>query len=165
MGLPARRGRSTCVDLRWVVGGYGCSRLPDGRLRGLWDARRTRHGQLITEIQKQWTEPDILEAIRLQRIYKADRIAQLVDAMFGPETEQASEDEETAWATLAPWPNLIESVGVLCEVKAITPKVVYKMWGVRSWKRGETGKQRWSGFGSTTTRPAPFCTSASSRTT
>jgi hypothetical protein len=114
-------------------------------LRALWDARRTRHGQLITEIQRQWTEPDILAAIELQRIFKAERIAQLVDTMFGPDTDKATKEDEEAWNTLAPWPNHIEAMGVLCNVKAITPKVVYKMWGgaiLEAWENWELAVMR-----------------------
>lgn len=98
-------------------------------LHGLWDARRTRYGQLITELQRQWTEPAVVESIRLHTEYPADRLGALVAKMFGPSRDIASLDERRAWSKLALWANLIESMGVLVSEKTITPRVVYKMWG------------------------------------
>lgn len=98
-------------------------------LHGLWDARRTRYGQLITELQRQWTEPAVVESIRLHTEYNADRLAALAERMFGPSHEIATPDERKVWSKLALWANLIESMGVLVSEKTITPRVVYKMWG------------------------------------
>jgi hypothetical protein len=99
-------------------------------LVGLWDARRTRHGQLVTEIMRDWSNPDTRRAHVLLASYPEDRITKLVDSLFAPGAEAEATDSDLAdWRQLSLLANLIESLGVLCSEKAITPDVVYKMWG------------------------------------
>ena len=97
-------------------------------LSGLRDARRTRHGQLVIEAMRDWTSPDATQAHALHAAYPERKIIELVDKMFKPGL-QATDDERADWEKLSLVANLIEALGVLCSERAITPEVVYKMWG------------------------------------
>jgi hypothetical protein len=106
-------------------------------LMSLQDARRTRHGQLITDLMRDWTDPLVMEAHRLHARYGEKDILALVDKVFGPGHE-ATTDELRDWTQLSLIANLIESLGVLSSERAITPEVVYKMWGgaiLSAWPR------------------------------
>lgn len=97
-------------------------------LVGLWDARRTRHAQLITEIMRAWTDPAAVEAHALHGKFTEQDIISLVDRVFAPGNTAAPNDLSD-WSKLTRVANLIESLGVLVSEAAITPEVVYKMWG------------------------------------
>lgn len=97
--------------------------------RGLRDARQTRHGQLITELTRDWTQPAVVEAQSLHAKYAEAGIVSLVDRLFGPTTVKPTDDELRDWSKLVLVANSIEALGVLASEKAITPKVIYKMWG------------------------------------
>jgi hypothetical protein len=106
------------------------------------DARRTRHGQLLIELQREWTEPEMVDAMKLYGTY-SDRegIANLVDQIFSPDAPKPPNPELLDdWGKLSRWANLAEAMGVMTSEKAITPKLVYKMWGggiLSAWPRWE----------------------------
>jgi hypothetical protein len=95
----------------------------------LEDARRTRHAQLITELTRDWTQPAIVEAQRLHGRYAETGIVSLVDKLFGPTKEKPTDNELGDWSKLVQVANSIEALGVLASEEAITPEVIYKMWG------------------------------------
>lgn len=114
--------------------------------RGLQDARHTRHGQLVTELSRQWLEPAAVEARALygKGKYNAAAITALVERLFDPEKSASSKDRDD-WAKLGLWANQIEALGVLASEKAITSEVVYKMWGgviLTSWPAWEAAIMR-----------------------
>jgi hypothetical protein len=103
-------------------------------LRALRDARSTRHGLLITEIMRQWADPVIVESIRFHPEYPSDKLAALVDRLHGPADELPTDEDD--WSRLVVWANLIEAMGVLASVHAITEDVIYEMWGggiLKAW--------------------------------
>jgi hypothetical protein len=107
--------------------------------RALRDARLTRHGLLITEIMRDWTQPTVIEANHLHSSYGGTKIAELVKIMFAPGEEPEQKDIDD-WAQLALVANLIETLGVLASEKAVTAEVVYKMWGgaiLTAWPKWE----------------------------
>jgi hypothetical protein len=97
--------------------------------RGLRDARQTRHGQSITELMREWTEPTVVDAIALHGKYTEREIIELVNKMFGPSEERAKDEELLDGGKLILVANMIETLGVLASEKAITAEVIYKMWG------------------------------------
>jgi Domain of unknown function (DUF4760) len=98
-------------------------------LMALGDAKRTRHGLLITEIEREWTAAGVVDSRMLSGEYSEKGIVALIDKLFGPGDEKPTEKELADFSTLALVPNLIESMGVLVSEEAITNEVVYKMWG------------------------------------
>jgi hypothetical protein len=66
----------------------------------LEDARQTRHGQLITEISRQWSEPAAVESIRLHPEWSAETLADLVERLFGPADEKRTDERD--WSRLVP---------------------------------------------------------------
>lgn len=88
--------------------------------RGLRDARQTRHGQLITELMREWTEPTVVDAIALHGKYTEREIIELVNKMFGPSEERAKDEELLDGGKLILVANMIETLGVLASEKAIT---------------------------------------------
>jgi hypothetical protein len=110
-------------------------------LRGLRDARQTRHGQLVTELMRDWTEPNMVEAIKLHGQYAEPKIVQLIDTIWGPAKRTPTEDEQRDYAKLILVANMIEALGVLASEKAITPEAIYKMWGgaiLSAWPKWDT---------------------------
>jgi len=108
-------------------------------LSGFYDSRRTRYGQLITELQRQWTEPALVESIKLNAQYDAAKLQTFIAMMFGPDASPTDEERED-WSKLARLANLIESMGVLSSERALTHDVIYRMWGgqiMETWKRWE----------------------------
>ncbi|MDQ3857479.1 MAG: DUF4760 domain-containing protein [Actinomycetota bacterium] len=104
----------------------------------LRDARRTRHGELITELSRQWSDPAVVQSIRLHGEYSAASLDALVERLFGPADEKPQDEGD--WSKLAVWANLVESMGVLVSEGAITNETVYKMWGggiMRAWSLWE----------------------------
>lgn len=97
--------------------------------RGLRDARRTRHGQLITDLTRDWTQPPMVEAQSLHGKYAETGIVSLVENVFGPTSQEATDDELGDWSKLALVANFIEALGVLESERVISATVVYKMWG------------------------------------
>ncbi|MDQ3821680.1 MAG: DUF4760 domain-containing protein [Actinomycetota bacterium] len=97
--------------------------------RALNDARETRHGQLITELMRDWTEPAAVAAHALHGRVTEKRIEELVTKAYGPSGGEATADELHELETLMRIANLIEALGVLVSEKAITTELVYKMWG------------------------------------
>jgi Domain of unknown function (DUF4760) len=113
-------------------------------LRALYDARKTRHGQLIAELQRQWNDPAIVDAIVLHRRYTDRKLADLVRAVFDPAAEQPSDEQYADWSSLARWANLIESMGVLASEGVVTPDLIYKLWGggiLEAWSRWQIAVQ------------------------
>jgi hypothetical protein len=113
----------------------------------LKDAKRTRHAQLATELIRHWTEPEAVKGRALYGAgeYTAQDIADLVAKLFGPPGSAVTADERSDWDMLALWANQVEFIGVLASEKAITPEVIYKMWGggiQTAWKAWEPAVMR-----------------------
>src|SRR6266545_7326945 len=95
--------------------------------RQLRDARRTRHGQLLTDLSRRWDEPLIVESQRVFSRYRTEQIVALVEKVYeaGGTTEQEVKD----LATLEALPNLWETIGVMQIEGAISLSVIDRMWG------------------------------------
>ena len=63
---------------------------------GLQDGRRTRYGQFVVEVMRDWTSPDAKEAHVVHRDYSEAQITALVDKVWGA-GGQPTADELTAW--------------------------------------------------------------------
>ncbi len=111
----------------------------------LRDARRTRHGQLIIEISNQWTNAAASESFALYAQYNP---IDLVEKVFGPRKPgdaAPSKGDAQDYIRLSYWANLIESMGLLVKVGAITEDVVYHGWGggiLTAWDQWENAVLR-----------------------
>ncbi len=117
--------------------------------RGLRDARRTRHGQLIVEVSGLWDDQRVISSSRHFRSWGSDKTTQLVETLWAPgretrydlESDEGLADYETDledWYDLSIYPNLIDAIGVLSAEEALTVAVVDRMWGsniIDAWAR------------------------------
>ncbi|MGH2845072.1 MAG: DUF4760 domain-containing protein [Thermoleophilaceae bacterium] len=99
----------------------------------LLDARRTRHGQLVIEALRDWSTPEAEESHALHGQLTEETLVALTDRLFKtPAPRIAGEDHAEdlkTWNQAVRVANLIEALGVLVSTRALTSKVVYKMWG------------------------------------
>jgi hypothetical protein len=98
--------------------------------RQVGDARRTRHGQLITDLSRRWDEPQIVQSQKIFSEYSAEGLVTLVNKVFGKGTDEATDKELDDFVVLGRFPNLIETVGVLHADGAIDISVINRMWGL-----------------------------------
>lgn len=100
-------------------------------LYSLWEARRTRDGQLVTDLARRWEAPEMMEAIVEFADHGPTGISQLLDRLYpaDPLAPLASTGDRELAYKLFRWPTLIDTIGVLASEKAISSEVVYKMWG------------------------------------
>lgn len=112
---------------------------------GLEDARRTRHAQLITDLSRRWDEPLAKESRNLNGELGTSGIMVAVDRIYDPphrwfRSSTVTRADLERFFKLCAWPNLIETIGVLVAEGAISPDVVFKMWGagiVSAWEMWE----------------------------
>jgi hypothetical protein len=90
----------------------------------------------------------VVEAHNLHAKYTEPQIVALVDKIFGPAgpaTARPTDQELADWGKLVRVANLIEALGVIASEKAITPQVIYKMWGgaiLSAWPAWDTAVHR-----------------------
>jgi len=116
-------------------------------LWSLKDAKRTRHGASIPELSRRWDSPRIQESMRrLLNSYGASRVVTPYETLWA--RDQPSEDELKCYLDdyycIGRWPNLMETIGVLHRDKALSPEVVYMMWGAQinvAWEIWEDAVQ------------------------
>jgi hypothetical protein len=94
---------------------------------GFWDAKRTRHGQLITDLSIRWEEQPIVDGLKLLGREQDAEIEALVKRLFagGPPNDA----DLNLYNVMLPVTNLIETIGVLANEHVLTKRVIYKMWG------------------------------------
>jgi hypothetical protein len=97
--------------------------------RGLDDARKNRHGILITDIARRWDEPQIVKAFKLQSRYTEDDLLKLVDAVWAGGTNQVTTEQLRDFFILTALPNLFDTIGALHRDGAIDIDIVDRMWG------------------------------------
>ena len=100
-------------------------------LFSLWDARKTRDGQLVTDIARRWSDPDMVGSLREFSEYGPTGLIELLERVYeaDPTKPAASRGDLDLLYRLLAFPDLIEMIGVLVSEKAISTDVVYKMWG------------------------------------
>ncbi len=111
--------------------------------RSLRDDRRTRHGLLLTELQKQWSDPAIMTAIAVLNPPPKIALRRLVKAMWDTKAPLPSQPERDAWRDIAPLPNFIEYIGVLAhrDAAGLDPDLIYRIWGgaiLDAWDKWDT---------------------------
>jgi hypothetical protein len=109
-------------------------------LDGVAEGRRTRYGQLITDLQQQWSDPATVRSIALQASYQPEKLADLAAALFGSGSGAPEQAQRDDWSTLVLLANLVESMGVLVDEEVISNELVYKMWGggvMQAWRTWE----------------------------
>jgi hypothetical protein len=94
----------------------------------LGDARRTRHGQLIVDIDRRWAEPAMVESLRLHGTHGNKGITKLVEELFGG-TTTPSKDDLDEFFKLKRIPDLIEMIGVLQSEEVLSARIIHKLWG------------------------------------
>lgn len=114
--------------------------LAAGVLVALWgivDARRTRDGQLVTDLSRRWDEPLVHESIVAHHVHGQPGTIDLIRRLYRVGgAEPLDEEGLRLYTTLTAWPVLIDVIGVLVSEKAISLDVAYKMWGhqvVSAW--------------------------------
>jgi hypothetical protein len=111
--------------------------------RQLRDARRTRHGELLTELSRRWEETPIIRSQRLFSAHGSEGIVALVRKVY--EQGGATEAEVEEYTTLESLPNLWELLGVLRADRAISLSVIDRMWGaaiIRAWDEWQAPIER-----------------------
>jgi hypothetical protein len=93
------------------------------------DAKKTRHAQLVLEIDKLWNAAAMVEAGKLYGRYSDEKLAQLVDRMFDRYAEAATPEEVEDYEALAALANLIETTGAIMADGGLTEGVIYDVWG------------------------------------
>lgn len=96
-------------------------------LFGFWDAKRTRHGQLITDLSTRWEESTIVNGLKLLGREQDAEIEALVKRLFAGGTP--NDADLNTYNVMLPVTNLIETIGVLANEHVLTKRVIYKMWG------------------------------------
>jgi len=96
-------------------------------MSSLWDARRTRHAALVADLARRWSEPAAVESRLLFGEYGSENLAELIERVYGEKTSSRT-DLDAFWK-LSTFPTLIEQIGVLHAERAISSRVVYRMWG------------------------------------
>lgn len=81
----------------------------------------------MADLARRWSEPAALESRILFSEYGLKRLAELVERIY--RDSPASRDDLDAFWTLSAFPLLIEQIGVLHAERAISSRVVYRMWG------------------------------------
>jgi hypothetical protein len=112
-----------------------------GAIAALWalqDARKTRDGQLVTDISRRWDETATIASIVAFSDQGPTGIITLLDRIYPTDpTVLPSKADRVLAYELFRWPTLIDTIGVLESKKAISSDVVYKLWGpqiVSAWK-------------------------------
>ncbi len=107
----------------------------------LRDSRRTRHAQLIIELQGQWNSREVRESLRQYGIVREAGIVDLVTNLYGPNDHVPTEYELETYYALGTIGNLVETIGALASEGAIPEPVIYKLWGgviIGSWQAWDT---------------------------
>jgi len=108
-------------------------------LRSLADAKRTRHGQLVVELSRRWEAPELRATLQEYGRIQNAGITQLIDKLFGGQ-QTASKQDLDDFNTLAAYPNLIDTIGVLESEGVIDSRLIRKLWGpliVSQWRGWE----------------------------
>jgi hypothetical protein len=118
-------------------------------LRGVEDARRTRHGQLVIDLTAHWDQPAVGAAQDLHLELGKGGILALIKRVFEIQSkDEAPTDEEKAeletYGHLLALPDLIDLIGVLESEGVISAQVVHKMWGpliLSAWEAWGAAKE------------------------
>jgi len=94
---------------------------------GLRDAKRTRHGQLITAIWARYDDPRVRASRRLSSAYGSQRIVDLIDRLLSDNPTVA---DAVLYEQFSRWPSLIEMLGVLYDEQALDLDVIARAWGI-----------------------------------
>jgi hypothetical protein len=112
-------------------------------LFSLKDAKRTRHAATITDLSRRWDEPAATDARRRTGDYDAAALLGLVRRVYLP-APTATDEERLADVDelfrLGRWVNLLETIGVLFREKALSDRVIFRLWGgqiVSAWTKWE----------------------------
>jgi hypothetical protein len=111
-------------------------------LRGIEDARKTRHGQLASDMARRWDEPDVLRAAMLQRDMGPEGIVALIEDLWAPNVEHQEHANLARWYELSVWVNVIETLGVFYDRGVITEDIIYKLWStgiITAWETWRDG--------------------------
>jgi hypothetical protein len=94
----------------------------------LADAKRTRHGQVVVELARQWSDPPMLESrLRFAEISNAELLA-LAQRMFGGATAAPGPDAKR-YFELTRLPDLIETIAALESEGVVSTRLIHKLWG------------------------------------
>lgn len=109
-------------------------------LEALADDQKTRHGLLLTELQKQWSDPKVLNAtLRLGPLTR-DGLSAVVKATWDMNTGKPSRRQRRTWHEVSPLANFLEYMGVLVTEKILTKEMIYNTLGaaiIQSWATWE----------------------------
>lgn len=113
-------------------------------LAGLRDARRTRHAQLVIQLSSRWDDPEIIRSASVAAEYTPAGILALFERLYAPKPKRAGwrcrrrrERDLAVYFNVFLYANLLESIGLLLEEEAISPNVIYRLWGaeiVGAWQ-------------------------------
>jgi hypothetical protein len=121
----------------------------------LEDARRTRHAQLVLEINAQWRDATIEAMPLLPKYSDGKALVTLVEKLHKkPSSPLSAQDmaERTQaladWLTLIAMVDAIEMIGVLVKQRALSWEIVYDMWATgihdtwHAWNQGAVNTLR-----------------------
>jgi hypothetical protein len=114
----------------------------------LEDARRTRHAHLVAEFSLRWDSADIVKSTQLGNEFSSAALEELA-AKIGPKGKRPQDPDSEEfkkfqanvadWDSVAQWPNLLETIGVMVSVGALPADMVYRVWAAPSSLLGLTG--------------------------
>jgi hypothetical protein len=111
-------------------------------LLNLRDARRTRHAGIVTDLSRRWDEPLAMDSRRLNASYDTDGLRDLIALYYAQRgtPKRAQQKDVEAFFDLQGWINLIETIGVLRSERAVSARVIFKLWGATiatTWEKWE----------------------------
>jgi hypothetical protein len=140
--LPAEKAVRHGTTIQWLldhetlavwITGVATGSLAIGVLVAwvaLYDAKRTRHAQLVSDFSLRWDSEEILKSVQLGRKFQSDGLAELATKLFGPNAARPPDPENAEnWATVCKWSNLLETVGVMVAERNLPRRTVFRMWG------------------------------------
>jgi len=94
----------------------------------LGDAKRTRHGQMIVDMARQWSGPEIVESRQEFALISNSGLLALVQRLYGGSGTLAKADVEL-YLKLQRLPDLIETIAVLELEGVVSTRLIHRLWG------------------------------------
>lgn len=98
-------------------------------LLGFWDARKTRDGQLLSDLSERWDHAASIDSLVAFTEHGPHGLVILIKRVYGAQGPATTADDLRLYYKLQTLPTLIETIGVLHDEGALSTDVIYKAWG------------------------------------
>ena len=109
-------------------------------LAGLEEGQRTRHGQLLVELQRLWTEKRLADSLPEHRLWTSQQLRALGQLCFDRDAPNPTDAERAAWMRLELKLDFMEIMGALAAEQSLTSGAIYRFWGgdvLGTWAKWE----------------------------